>query len=216
MRKAVWLGVSALVAILAIEVSAQQTKPNSPKPAAAASQTVAATTSATAKPAATKAATPAGGVRFVGSVRDIMESLVEPSADKIFDSVAIDVNETGIHEQKPETAEQWEELEHAAITLGEAVNLIKMLGRPMAPKGEMNTDPEGPELAPAVIAAKVNRTRALWNKHANHLQDLAVKALKIVEKKDTQALFDLGGDLDQACENCHLEYWYPDDKKNRK
>jgi hypothetical protein len=214
MRKAVSLGVGALVAILVVEVTAQQTKTTSPKPAAAASQ--AAATPAAAKPATTTTAAPVGSVRFVGSVRDIMESMVEPSADKLFDSVAIDVNETGIHESKPETAEQWEELEHAAITLGEAVNLIKMAGRPMAPKGEMNTDPEGPELAPVVIAAKVNRTRALWNKHANHLQDLAVKALTIVAKKDTQGLFDLGGDLDQACENCHLEYWYPDDKKNRK
>jgi hypothetical protein len=155
-------------------------------------------------------------VRFVASVRDIMESMVEPNADKLFDSVAIDVNATGIHEMKPETDEQWEELEHAAFGLAEAVTLIKMVGRPMAQPGEMNTDPDGPELAPVVIAAKVNRSRATWNKHATHLQDLAIKALAIVEKRDTKGLFDIGGDLDTACENCHLEYWYPDDKKNRK
>jgi len=71
-------------------------------------------------------------------------------------------------------------------------------------------------LPPAQIAAKVNRTRAKWNKYANALQDLAVKTLAVVAKKDVQGLFDIGGDLDQACENCHLEYWYPDDKKNRK
>lgn len=209
MRKAVWLGVAAIVAVLAVEVTAQQTVPAKP-PAAAARPPA---TPAQAKPAATAAN---AGVRFVGSVRDIMHVFVEPNADKIFDSVAIDVNETGIHEQKPETDEQWDELEHAAIGLAEAVNLIKMVGRPMAQPGEMNTDPEGPELPPAQIAAKVNRTRAKWNKYANALQDLAVKTLKVVEKKDVQGLFDIGGDLDQACENCHLEYWYPDDKKNRK
>jgi hypothetical protein len=214
MRKAGWLGAGVLVAILAGEVTAQQT--NGPKPAAKAGPPAAATTSAATKPAATKPVTTAGGVRFVGSVRDIMHIMVEPNADKIFDSVAIDVNETGIHEQKPETDEQWEELEHAAIGLAEAFNLVKMVGRPMAQPGEMNTDPEGPELAPVVIAAKVNRTRPQFNKYANALQDLAVKTLKIVAKKDTQGLFDIGGDLDQACENCHLEYWYPDDKKNRK
>jgi hypothetical protein len=219
MRKAVWLGVGTLVAFLAVEVTARQTaaaKPTAPATAA---------TPAASKPAATKpASAPAPGVlptsksgfRFVGSVRDIMHILVEPNADKIFDSVAIDVNETGIHEQKPETDEQWDELEHAAIGLAEAVNLIKMVGRPMAQPGEMNLDPQGPELAPVVIAAKVNRSRPLWNKHANHLQDLAVKTLQVVAKKDYKGLFDIGGDLDQACENCHLEYWYPDDKKNRK
>jgi len=208
MRKAVWLGVGAMVAILAAEVTAQQTVPAKPPAAAAAGPA----SSSTRKPSAT----PGSAVRYVGSVRDVMHIFVEPNADKIFDSVAIDVNETGIHEQKPETEEQWDELEHAAIGLAEAVNLIKMVGRPMAQPGEMNTDPEGPELPPAQIAAKVNRTRAKWNKYANALQDLAVKTLAVVAKKDVQGLFDIGGDLDQACENCHLEYWYPDDKKNRK
>jgi hypothetical protein len=217
MRKAIWLSVVTLVAILAVELTAQQRAPA--KPGAA---TAAPAKAGPAKPP-TKAKLPhvvpvtsPSGVRFVASVRDIMESLVEPNADKLFDSVAIDVNATGIHEMKPETDEQWEELEHAAFALAEAVNLIKMVGRPMAQPGEMNTDPDGPELAPVVIAAKVSRSRATWNKHATRLQDLAIKALTVVEKRDTKGLFDIGGDLDTACENCHLEYWYPDDKKNRK
>jgi hypothetical protein len=221
MRKAVWLGVTMLVAILAIELAAQQTAPAKPGTAKAPAASGPARPGPAKPPPAAKPAhvvpvTSSSGVRFVASVRDIMESMVEPNADKLFDSVAIDVNETGIHEMKPETDEQWEELEHAAFGLAEAVTLIKMVGRPMAQPGEMNSDPEGPELAPAVIAAKVSRSRATWNKHATHLQDLAIKALAIVEKRDTQGLFDIGGDLDTACENCHLEYWYPDDKKNRK
>ena len=77
-------------------------------------------------------------------------------------------------------------------------------------------DPEGPELPPAEIAARVNRTRALWNRYADELQDAAVQTLALIEKKDAKGLFEFGGALDMACENCHLEYWYPDDKKNRK
>ena len=34
-----------------------------------------------------------------------------------------------------------------------------------------------------------------------------------MKKKDVKALFDASGDLDEACEACHLEYWYPGDKK---
>ena len=217
MRKAAWLGVTTLVAILAVELTAQQPAPSKPgAPSAQAAKSGVAKPPVKAKLPHVVPVTSPSGVRFVASVRDIMESMVEPNADKLFDSVAIDVNETGIHEMKPETDEQWEELEHAAFGLAEAVTLIKMVGRPMAQPGEMNNDPEGPELAPIVIAAKVRRSRATWNKHATHLQDLAIKALAIVEKRDTKGLFDIGGDLDTACENCHLEYWYPDDKKNRK
>ena len=155
-------------------------------------------------------------MRYIASVRDIMHVLVEANADKIFDAVAIDVTAAGIREKKPETDEEWDELEHAALALAEAVNLIKMPDRPMARKGEMNVDPEGPELPPAEIAARVKRTRTQWNRYANELQDAAVQVLSFIEKKDVKGLFEFGGALDMACENCHLEYWYPDDKKNRK
>jgi hypothetical protein len=207
MRKVLWVGVAVTVATLAVEVTAQQAPKSAPAP----------TTAAAANPAASKPATPTpgSGIRFVASVRDVMHILVEPNADKIFESVAIDVNESGIHEHKPQTEEEWDEIEHSAIAIAEAVNLIKMVGRPMAQPGELNDDPEGPELPPAQIAAHVNRTRTQWNKYANALQDIALKTLTVVKKKDTAALFDIGGDLDMACENCHLEYWYPDEKKRK-
>ena len=64
----------------------------------------------------------------------------------------------GIREKRPETDDEWDELEHRALAIAEAVNLVKMPDRPMANKGEMNVDPEGPELPPAEIAARVKRT----------------------------------------------------------
>jgi hypothetical protein len=108
-------------------------------------------------------------VRYVGSVRDVMHIFVEPNADKIFDSVAIDVNETGIHEQKPETDEQWDELEHAAIGLAEAVNLIKMVGRPMAQPGEDEHRPRG-----AGIAAGADRGKG--EPHAGKMEQVCERA----------------------------------------
>jgi hypothetical protein len=211
MRIAFWTGAAVTVAVLAVELTALQsgsTKLSAPKAAAP-------TTVTTKTPATT--ATPSAGerIRYIASVRDIMHVLVETSADKIFDAVAIDVTAAGIREKKPETDEEWDELEHAALALAEAVNLIKMPDRPMARKGEMNVDPEGPELAPAEIAARVKRTRPQWNRYANELQDAAVQTLSFIQKKDVKGLFEFGGALDMACENCHLEYWYPDDKKHR-
>ena len=34
-----------------------------------------------------------------------------------------------------------------------------------------------------------------------------------MKAKNVDALFQAGSDIDRACENCHLEYWYPGDKK---
>jgi len=33
-----------------------------------------------------------------------------------------------------------------------------------------------------------------------------------VKRRDVKELWDAGENLDQACENCHLEYWYPGEK----
>jgi hypothetical protein len=34
----------------------------------------------------------------------------------------------------------------------------------------------------------------------------------VVKAKSVQGLFDIGTKLDVACENCHLEFWYPAEK----
>jgi hypothetical protein len=98
MRIGFWLGAAVTVAVLAGELTAQQrgatqSPPSTPKAAPTA-------------PAKSRAATsaPDGDMRYVASVRDIMHVLVESSADKIFDAVAIDVTADGIREKRPETA----------------------------------------------------------------------------------------------------------------
>ena len=42
---------------------------------------------------------------------------------------------------------------------------------------------------------------------------MALEVLDVANRKDTKELFQAGEDLDQACEACHLEYWYPGDRK---
>jgi len=213
MRNAFLMTCALALAILCAGVRAEQT----PAKPAAPQGTVAKPPAATAAGPSTRPATSSAAptMRYVGSVRDIMHVLVEASAEKIFDAVTIDVTAAGIKENRPETEEEWDELEHSAIALAESVNLIKMVGRPMAQPHEMKDDPDGPELPSTEIAARVNRSRSKWNKYADDLQDVAVQTLAIIRKKDVDGLFKIGADIDMTCENCHLEYWYPDDKKNR-
>jgi len=87
-------------------------------------------------------------------------------------------------------------------------------GRKVARPGEKTKSegPDAPELTPEEITAKINANRPLFLKYANDLQRHAIRALAIVRKHDVQGLFDIGEDIDNACESCHLEYWYPNDK----
>jgi len=81
--------------------------------------------------------------------------------------------------------------------LAEATNLLRMPGRQMALPDELDakTAPDAPELTPRQIEEKVSKDLENWGKKADALREAAVKA------------------IDNACEQCHVVYWYPDEKK---
>jgi hypothetical protein len=148
------------------------------------------------------------------SIKELMENIFDPIADNIFDAVVTDITAKGVVETVPRTDEDWAKVRIGAVTLAEGTNLLK-IPRPAAPPGDVgkSVGPNAPELSPEQVMAKINQDRALWNKHADELREVALEALAIVKARDTKALFDVGGKLDKACENCHLEYWYPGDRK---
>ena len=166
------------------------------------------------QPEVTPAAAEAPSFTPVLSVKELMEHIVDPIADWIFDAAVVDVSEKGTVETLPLTDEDWTRVERGALILAESANLLKM-PRTMVPPGDesLKKQPGGPELTPAEIEAKVKKDPALWAKHADGLREAALESLKVIKARDAQGLFNVGDKIDKACENCHLEYWYPGDKK---
>jgi hypothetical protein len=157
-----------------------------------------------------QAAAPAGPGP-VAPIRDVMHMIVEAQAQVIFDSVAITVTEAGTQERQPTTEEDWDAVLHSAITLAEAANLLTMPGRAVARPEDMNTSADPVELTPAKIQEKIAANPESWLTHAKNLQDVAMRAVKAATDKNVQDLWNVGEPIDQACESCHLEFWYPDD-----
>ena len=153
-------------------------------------------------------------VKPIVSVKELMENIIDPIADNIFDAVGTDASLKGIVETKPTTDEDWAKVRIGAVTLAEGSNLLK-IPRRVAPPGDKNNSngANAPELSPEQIQAKIDGNRALWNSHADELRDAALKVMEIVKAKDSDALFQAGSAIDKVCENCHLEYWYPGDRK---
>jgi len=143
-----------------------------------------------------------------------MEGIVDPSSDVLFDAVATDITASGVNEKRPQTDEEWQKVESNALMLAEAANLLKMPGRKAASPGDKTKSegPDAPELTPEEIQAKIDADRGKWLKYASNLQEQARKTLVAAKKKDAGEVFALGEDIDMACEDCHLEYWYPNDK----
>jgi cytochrome c556 len=183
--------IRSLILVVCAAVAAGSCQSKQPEPAAPAADQPSYTTTAT--------------------IKDIMLHIVDPAGDMVWDSVSTVIDKKGLHETVPTTDEDWNKVRNGVITLIEASNLLMMPGRAMAKPGEKSVAP-GVELEPAEMEVLVNKDRAGWNQRARDLHNISVKVLEIVDKKDAEGLFDIGEDLDRACENCHRAYWYPNEK----
>jgi hypothetical protein len=138
-----------------------------------------------------------------------MRDMLDPIADNIFDSVSVIIDDKTV-ERSPKTEEDWERIRIGATTLAEGAYLLK-IPRPFAPAGDENnsTGPEPEELSPAQIKAKLEADPVLWNAKIEALRNVALEVLDIVDKKHASELWQACDDLDAACEDCHVQFWYP-------
>jgi hypothetical protein len=161
------------------------------------------------------------------TIKDIMDSMVDPSGDFIFGAVEVVSDEHGVREIAPkDTAftmdtgaldaayneDNWQSVRLRLMVLIEAPNLLVMPGRKVAPPNVTSQNPEI-ELQPSQIQKLIDGDRTTFITRARHLQDAAEVALKAVNEKNTDALFQAEATIDHACEDCHLHYWYPNDKR---
>jgi hypothetical protein len=156
------------------------------------------------------------------SVKELMGGMIDPASDLIFLAAGSEVTKAGVREWKPETDEDWAKVKFGALVMTEGAQVLRV-HRPWAPAGDVNNSegPDAPELSPTQIEEKVQKDPVLWDAKVQALENVGREVLKIVEKKDAVELFNAGDDLDTACEDCHLEYWYPNqlqflDKIDRK
>ncbi|OLC78352.1 MAG: hypothetical protein AUH72_16260 [Acidobacteria bacterium 13_1_40CM_4_65_8] len=110
-----------------------------------------------------------------------MQGIVDPSADVVWGSVATIFTKDGVEERRPRNAEEWANVRNNALMLTEAGNLLMM--SPRAKDGDQ------------------------WMKMSQALIDTAEIALRAAEAKNIDGLYDVGGRIDEACENCHKKYW---------
>ena len=145
------------------------------------------------------------------TVKDLMQSIIDPSADIVWLSVKYEANRSGAVDYAPKTDEEWANVRHGAIALAEAANLLLIPGRHVARPGEASEVP-GIELEPAEMEKMIVADRPTWNARAKALHDATMNTLRAIEAHDPVKVFESGAAIDEACENCHTHYWYPNEK----
>ena len=155
-----------------------------------------------------------GEMKPVVSVKELMRDMIDPASDFVFDSVGTIISKGKRVERIPRTDADWDRVRMGAVTLAEGVYLLK-IPRPFAPAGDENNSEgaEAFELSPEQIKAKLDKDPVLWNAKIEALRNVGLEVMEIVKRRDVNELWDAAENLDQACENCHLEYWYPGEKE---
>lgn len=193
MRKLLWLIPATF--LLCVTVVAQTAKPATPPPAG--------------RP---RTAAPASGFKPTATVKDLMDYIVIPSSEALFNAVGSTTGPNGAEEHAPKTDADWAAVRQRALLLIEAGNLLMVPGRHVAGPKDKSNNP-GSELEPAQMDALVAKSPAVFTQKARGFADAALIALKAIDAKNVEGLSDAGGDIDEACESCHLVFWYPNEKK---
>jgi hypothetical protein len=110
----------------------------------------------------------------------LMEAVIEPNADVVWDAVKTIDTKEGTEEIRPRNEEQWTAVRNAAITLAESGNLLMMVPRAK----------DGGE----------------WMTMAQRMIDTSEAAIKAADAKNPDRLFTVGGDIYESCSACHQKY----------
>jgi hypothetical protein len=110
----------------------------------------------------------------------LMQSVVDPNADLIWEAVKVVETRDGMQNIQPKTDAEWTAVRNAAITVTESGNLMMMPSRAK----------DGGE----------------WMKLAQEMIAAGEAAMRAAEARNADKLFTSGGDLYESCTNCHRKY----------
>jgi len=151
--------------------------------------------------------------RATSTIRELMQSMVAPSAQGLWDSVGRVSDARGTRDLAPKSTEEWAAVRRHAVSLMESTNLLLIPGRHVAREGQQTLKADdaepGSELPPSEIEKRINENWAAWTAMAHNLHGSAWAMLDAIDNKDVARLESTGSDLDGVCESCHLTFWYP-------
>ena len=161
--------------------------------------------------AATQAATQAGAAspyQPTATFQEVMDSVVDPAADYIWQAVSTKIDAQGTHDFVPHTTGEWHQLRQKAIVLVESANLIAVPGRRVA-RGTTTIEDVAP-LEVDKIQRRLDTQHEQLLGFAGAMRDISLTLLADIDRKDTEAILEHGATLDEVCEACHKVFWYPD------
>lgn len=114
-------------------------------------------------------------------VNELMAHVISPAAFAFWGGAGVVSNAAGEHDLTPKTEAEWKKVEDGAATVVEGVNTLMLPGRARAPQAD-------------------------WYRHATKVGKLAKAGKDAAEHQDRDAVWKIGGELDEACDDCHKQF----------
>jgi hypothetical protein len=170
-----------------------------------------------AAPAASAPATPPAppsplpqSLQIMASIQELMDAVIDPSADALWDSVSITTTVKGTVFHQPHSDEEWREARRHAIALVEGTNLLVMDGRKLVAPGSPVLDQGTSGVLSAEAGQKLfDAQHSTFVQFARALREAGTQMLSAIDKKDPTGMMNAGAAMDGVCESCHLTFWYP-------
>jgi hypothetical protein len=146
------------------------------------------------------------------TVQSIMDTVVDPYADSLWESAGTVVTAKGVRPHAPRTSKEWAKARGLALRLVAGAKLLQTR-HPVGENGHwVLADGSTPGIRTAAqIDADIGRDPKMFYAAAARLQRTAQDAADALGRKDIDAFLDAGARIDAACEACHAAYWYPRD-----
>ncbi|MGZ8160987.1 MAG: hypothetical protein ACXWT4_19610 [Methylobacter sp.] len=138
------------------------------------------------------------------TIQELMLSLIAPTSDGIWNSAS----RWGIVEKPPHTDEEWSAAKQQAMTLLDAAARLSEGGRLVAITDSKFEIP-GIKKSPEEIQQLIDAKPEIYFRYAQQLQATAEETLAAIDAKNVTALLEIGGRIDETCEQCHKTFWYP-------
>ena len=156
------------------------------------------------------AASAAPAFQIMASIQELMDAVIDPAADALWDSVSITTTKKGTVFHQPHSDEEWQEARRHAIALIEGTNLLVMDGRRLVAPGSPVLD----QGTSGVLGAeegqkKFDELHPTFVQFAKALREAGTQMLTAIDKKDATGMMNAGSAMDGICESCHLTFWYP-------
>ena len=125
-------------------------------------------------------APPAATYNTAIPLHDLMEHVIDPATDVVWGASGTMVDFKGEHDLAPKTDAEWAKVHDAAMVVAEGGNLLQLPGR--------------------------IRPGKTWAGQAARISALGLEAMKAADARDKVAMLRIGGDIHDACEECHRVY----------